>query len=357
MNNGIDATEIDKQPIENYSIGFAIFFIAFMVVGSMLILNLFVGVVIDNFNKIKTNEELGNMFVTESQKKWIEIQRIIMRKNLKIQDNLPQNGIRYGWLKIATSRWFDWSITACIFANTIIMSMRYARMSDLYSNILENFNLAFAIIFNIEAIIKISAFGKSYFNYAWNKFDLSIVIGTDIGLLMNLVNMGVSISTIATVVRAFRIMRIFRLVKSSQNMRIILDTIAHILPQIMNIMSLVFLLLFIYSILGMNLFATVMYQDSYNDRANFRTFGDSILLLYRWLTGENWYAIMNNLAFSTSYNGVEWQSSQSYEQMQHDGVLGWGTSIAYFYFVTFMILLRIKNILNKSSMKMMLYSM
>ena len=339
MSNGIDATGIDLQPKENNNIYFALFFIAFMVVGSMLIVNLFVGVVIDNFNKIKINEELGNMFVTESQKKWIEIQRIIMRKKLKFQDKLPQSGIRYMILIFVTSRWFDWSITAIIFANTIVMSIRYSRMSDLYSSILENFNLAFAIIFNFEAIVKIIAFGKSYFNYTWNKFDLIIVIGTNIGLLMNVVNMGVNISTVATVVRAFRIMRIFRLVKSSQNMRIILDTISHILPQIMNIMSLVFLLLFIYSILGINLFAGVMFRDNYNERANFRTFEDSMLLLYRWMTGENWDGIMDDLALSSAFNGVEWKSSQSYQEMQHDGVLGWGTTIAYFYFVSYMILL------------------
>jgi len=32
----------------------------------MLIVNLFVGVVIDNFNKIKSLEEIGNIFVTDS---------------------------------------------------------------------------------------------------------------------------------------------------------------------------------------------------------------------------------------------------------------------------------------------------
>lgn len=69
MYNGIDARDIHLQPKKNHNIYFALFFVAFMVVGSMLIFNLFVGVVIDNFNKIKTNEELGNMFVTESQKK------------------------------------------------------------------------------------------------------------------------------------------------------------------------------------------------------------------------------------------------------------------------------------------------
>jgi hypothetical protein len=73
--------------------------------------------------------------------------------------------------------------------------------------------------------VKITGQGRSFFYYSWNKFDLMIVIGTDVGLIMNIVNAGVNVSTVATVVRAFRIMRIFRLVKSSQNMRIILDTI------------------------------------------------------------------------------------------------------------------------------------
>jgi len=36
-----------------------------MVVGSVFILNLFVGVVIDNFNKIKEKEEMGNVHVTD----------------------------------------------------------------------------------------------------------------------------------------------------------------------------------------------------------------------------------------------------------------------------------------------------
>ena len=219
------------------------------------------------------------------------------------------------------------------------MSIKYARMSDTYESVLEYFNYGFAIIFNFEAIVKIIGYGRSYFYYSWNKFDVSIVIGTDIGLLMNIINTGINISTVATVVRAFRIMRIFRLVKSSQNMRIILDTIAHIMPQVTNIMSLVFLLLFIYAVLGLNLFATVMYQDYYNERANFRSFFESILLLLRCLTGENWNLIMKELTLSGNYNGVDCIDNQTYDEMQEDGVLGCGNSIAYIYFVTYMILL------------------
>ena len=71
--DGIDCVGAEMQPIENHTPPVMIFFIAFMIVGSPFIINLFVGVVIDNFNTIKEKEELGNMFVTEQQRSWIEI--------------------------------------------------------------------------------------------------------------------------------------------------------------------------------------------------------------------------------------------------------------------------------------------
>ena len=60
-----------------------IYFIGFMIIGSLFIMNLFVGVVIDNFNKIKEREELGSSFVTETQKQWIMCQKIGAKITLK----------------------------------------------------------------------------------------------------------------------------------------------------------------------------------------------------------------------------------------------------------------------------------
>ena len=65
MYNGLDSTGIDMQPVTNSNIWISLYFVAFMIIGSQFIINLFVGVVIDNFNTIKEKEELGNMFVTE----------------------------------------------------------------------------------------------------------------------------------------------------------------------------------------------------------------------------------------------------------------------------------------------------
>lgn len=62
---GVDSTGIDSQPKRDNKLFAILFFVGFMIVGSQFILNLFVGVVIDNFNKIK-EKELGNIFLTES---------------------------------------------------------------------------------------------------------------------------------------------------------------------------------------------------------------------------------------------------------------------------------------------------
>ena len=53
-----------------------------MVFGSQFILNLFVGVIMDNFNKIKDQQEWGSLFVTEDQRAWIDAQRLGLSRQL-----------------------------------------------------------------------------------------------------------------------------------------------------------------------------------------------------------------------------------------------------------------------------------
>jgi len=87
---GIDATGVDMQPKPEVGTYKILYFISYMVVGSVFILNLFVGVVIDNFNKIKEREEMGNVYVTDAQRDWIEVQKLCMNKPLKIKPPDPK---------------------------------------------------------------------------------------------------------------------------------------------------------------------------------------------------------------------------------------------------------------------------
>ena len=52
---------------------------------------------------------------------------------------------------------------ACIFANTLVMSMEFFGMDEGYASFLATANLGFAILFNIEAAIKLYGLGLQYF--------------------------------------------------------------------------------------------------------------------------------------------------------------------------------------------------
>lgn len=71
-------TEIDytwKKWTQSY---WVFFFIAFMVVGSFFLLNLFVGVVISSFNRQKDLLG-GNTLLTEKQKEWIDTHLVVLK--------------------------------------------------------------------------------------------------------------------------------------------------------------------------------------------------------------------------------------------------------------------------------------
>lgn len=185
--------------------------------------------VIDNFNTIKEREELGNMFVTEQQKSWIEIQKIGLGKKLKTKINAPE-GPRALFFDLVRNKKFEYTITFFIIVNTVVMAMKHYNMSDSLIDFTEKSNLVFAFVFNCEMILKLIGLGKLYFASGWNNFDMFIVVATDMGLFLSLFDIGGSFSTAATVIRSVRIMRMFRLIRTSVHVRLILDTIMNILP-------------------------------------------------------------------------------------------------------------------------------
>lgn len=164
-------------------------------------------------------------------------------------------GFREPFYNLVDSALFEHTITFFILANTIFMALKSYRMNPVLEEVSEQANWVFAFVFNLEMVLKLIGLGKIYFLYAWNNFDMIIVIATDLGLLLRMLNLGATFSEAASIVRGFRIMRMFKLIRTSLTIRLILDTVANILPQIKNVMTLIMLLLFIFAALGINLFS------------------------------------------------------------------------------------------------------
>ena len=177
---------------------------------------------------------------------------------------------------------FDFFILACIITNTIIMAINWYGCPPSVQNALEYTNYFFTAIFTLEAIIKIIAFNfKGYFSQGWNIFDFVIVIFSYVMLIIGFVGDSDVGPKQATIARAFRIGRIFRLITKAKFLRVIFNTIIFTIPSLANVGALMMLLLFIFSILGMQIFATVRLQDNLNEHANFQNFGIALLTLLR----------------------------------------------------------------------------
>lgn len=337
MNLGVDARGVDLQPKENHNKGNAIYFILFIIIGSFFILNLFVGVVISTFNLEKEN--LGkNYLLTSTQKEWIDTRmNIIKMKPLKISDYKDNP-----FFKIVDSKYFEFFIIGCIIANTLALALNWYGRSESVERSLEFSNYFFNAIFTIEAIMRILALGiKKYFTTdGWNIFDFVILLGSYIGYFIEAFT-SLSVGVQTTILRAFRISRMMRLVKRAKSLNIIFETFLITIPALANIGGLLLLLLYLYSIIGVSLFAQVKLQENYNRNANFKSFSLSFLTLFRASTGEGWNDLMHDITRENSplFQCIENPTYEDYEQ--NGDTVGCGKIYGQIFFTSFILIVQL----------------
>ena len=337
MYKGVDATGIDKEPKENHNRLSALYFILFIIIGSFFILNLFVGVVISTFNLQR--DSLGkNYLLTSTQKEWIDTRmNIVKMKPLKTSDY--KDSIFY---KIIDHKAFEITINLLIIGNTLALALNWYGRPGYIETALEIANYIFTFIFSIEFILRISALGpKRYFSDGWNIFDFCILIGSYLGYLIELFT-SFSVGVQTTILRAFRISRMLRLVKRASSLNIIFETFLITIPALANIGGLLLLFLYLYSVIGVSLFAQVKLQTDLNSHANFKSFTRSFITLFRASTGEGWNDIMHDLSRSRGplFDCINNPTYDDYAANDYN-TIGCGVNYATFFFTSFILIVQL----------------
>ena len=98
-----------------------------------------------------------------------------------------------------------------------------------------------------------------------------------------------------------KILRVLRLVKSLKGLEKLIQTLRWSLQALGNVLILLTLVIVIFSVLGSYIFdfkyADYSYRfQFYDENFNFNNFYHSFLLIFRITTGEDWPAMMNELA-------------------------------------------------------------
>lgn len=99
---------------------------------------------------------------------------------------------------------------------------------------------------------------------------------------------------IISLIRVFRVARIFRLIPKAKGLRTLFQTLVYSISALANVGSVLFLFFFIFAVMGMTLFGTIRHGEHLNRHANFETFPQALLLLFRMATGEAWNGIMHD---------------------------------------------------------------
>ncbi|XP_077873650.1 sodium channel protein type 1 subunit alpha isoform X4 [Ictidomys tridecemlineatus] len=293
MYAAVDSRNVELQPKYEESLYMYLYFVIFIIFGSFFTLNLFIGVIIDNFNQQKKKFGGQDIFMTEEQKKYYNAMKKLGSK--KPQKPIPRPGNKFQGMvfDFVTRQVFDISIMILICLNMVTMMVETDDQSEYVTNILSRINLVFIVLFTGECVLKLISLRHYYFTIGWNIFDFVVVILSIVGMfLAELIEKYFVSPTLFRVIRLARIGRILRLIKGAKGIRTLLFALMMSLPALFNIGLLLFLVMFIYAIFGMSNFAYVKREVGIDDMFNFETFGNSMICLFQITTSAGWDGLL-----------------------------------------------------------------
>ncbi|XP_053367832.1 voltage-dependent T-type calcium channel subunit alpha-1G isoform X4 [Clarias gariepinus] len=328
MYDGLDAVGVDQQPIMNHNPWMLLYFISFLLIVAFFVLNMFVGVVVENFHKCRRHQEAEEAKRREEKRlKRMEKKRRKAQCKPYYSDYSPTRRLIH---KMCTSHYLDLFITIVIGLNVITMSMEHYQQPKILDEALKICNYIFTVIFVLECVFKLVAFGfRRFFKDRWNQLDLAIVLLSIMGITLEEIEVNASLPinpTIIRIMRVLRIARVLKLLKMAVGMRALLDTVIQALPQVGNLGLLFMLLFFIFAALGVELFGDLICDDLHpceglGRYATFKNFGMAFLLLFRVSTGDNWNGIMKD----------------TLRDCAHDNGTCYNTVVSPIYFVSFVL--------------------
>lgn len=158
MSYSVDATGVDKQPVMDYQIEYYAFYVVFIIFGSFFTLQLFIGVIIDNFNMLKKKYE-GNMveiLLTPTQRSYY-----IAMKNLgkrRPEPVIPKPKFKFleVFYHITMSRQLEIFIFVMIFLNLGFEAIEVFNQSQKIDHIMQGCGAFFTVVYMLGAEFYIS---------------------------------------------------------------------------------------------------------------------------------------------------------------------------------------------------------
>jgi len=181
--------------------------------------------------------------------------------------------------QVRDAKWFSNLTTFIILAYASVLGFKtIGEVETNYAIFLQFADAFVTIYFVFEIAIKMIAEKKfiNFFKSGWNVFDFVIVVITLLPLEQ---------SGFAAIARMLRVFRVLRLFTARPELKAIIDMLIKAIPSIIDIVILMFIIFYIYAIVG-NFYFQELPSGLWKD------FLISMLTLFRVLTFEDWTDVM-----------------------------------------------------------------
>ena len=275
------------------------YFILVAILGGLFVVNLFLAVIFDEFMRAQAGDEAEKEATTAPTDEDdlivdIDATAALIRAGKENSDGTVQGAPRACDCAPGVGTWRDGLSTLMktetmnnistgfVVFNIVVMTMPYIGQPDDYAQLVEGLATFVTWVFIVEMFLKLVGFGcAEYWADSWNTLDGVIVTLSIIEMLITilLADTGINISFL----RMLRLLRLLRLMKAWPGLYKIVMSFIKAIPQISNLFVLMFLMMFIFALLGMQTFgATGVGEDS---RWHFDYFYSAMLAVFGIFTG------------------------------------------------------------------------
>ncbi|MCQ2107354.1 MAG: ion transporter [Fibrobacter sp.] len=192
--------------------------------------------------------------------------------------------------RVVESKWFQLVVMIFITTNAVVLGLETVpSVMNSCGKILDVIDSVCLGVFAIEIIMRIVAGRGRFFLSAWNWFDVLVVA-------VSFIPVTGCVSSLR-VVRLLKQFRAMRLVSSVKTMQVIVNAIFKSIPSLGYAGLLMLVTLYIYSVIGVNLYSDVVYEEI----QPFADIGTAMLTLVITTTFEGWGDLLRGLMVAHPY--------------------------------------------------------
>eukprot|EP01065_Artemidia_motanka_P007531 TRINITY_DN13758_c0_g1_i1.p1 TRINITY_DN13758_c0_g1~~TRINITY_DN13758_c0_g1_i1.p1 ORF type:complete len:3175 (+),score=1081.43 TRINITY_DN13758_c0_g1_i1:1209-9527(+) len=294
MWDGVNARGPEAGFQSNAGLGKAVYFVVTVVVVQFVVINLFIGVLFDQFNTIRAKEEAKgySRALSAKQRRWIEATRLILGAGNEVYMVAPErskgsvvSSMRNTCYNVAQHSLFDLGVTMLLITNSALMATQHFEMPQTLTDFLEYANVVFVCLYSVEALLKLGGYGlKQYLAVSWNRFDFVVLLISIVSLFFD----GPGTSS----VRLFRVLRVLRLMKQASVLQSLIRALTMALPSLLNAVALLAIAFFVWGVFGVELWGRLKVESTHQLFSNFHDLGHAMVTLYEISTTEGWIDIM-----------------------------------------------------------------